>query len=165
MVCIVYGCQYGSKSYKGPKRRCLTIPKGRQMRKIWLEKINRKGFHPKAKAFVCEIHFKDEDFLPIEKNAHGKLKKKRQLKPLATPKEYLRGELQPFNEINENDVQPIVSNETNVLHDHIYNFKQSPPLVEIDPQDDVNHDHSYNIDYEMLDIQSEIEVSCKFIQQ
>lgn len=166
MVCIVFGCQYGSTAYKGQKRRTFTIPKGRHMKQKWLEQINRKGFHPKAKAYVCEIHFLEEDFLPIEKNYRGKGNKKRQIRPLAYPKQYLRGEVQPIVS-NENIALAQEKSRKNVLFDHMYfDQKSEPPTVvhsdESGAQINVMQDHSYVIDYELFDIQSETEISGKF---
>ena len=74
-TCIVMGChfQYNPKSHRW---KLFPLPKSKEMREKWLEKINLPNYMPSSEMVVCYKHFHEHDFVPrykLSKRGHSKL--------------------------------------------------------------------------------------------
>ena len=89
-TCCIVGCRTGYTGLYG-KYQTFTLPKSQEMQRHWLEKINRANLIPTKHTVVCERHFRSNDFVPAHENLgyRNKPKKKKTLKPFATPSLYL----------------------------------------------------------------------------
>ena len=38
------------------------FPAGPNLRRAWIARIRREGYHPRASSYVCSFHFSEEDF-------------------------------------------------------------------------------------------------------
>ena len=94
MVCCVFECKYGNRSYHGPPRTTHQFPKVQtKMYRKWVKAINIVRFSPSKKSYVCGIHFKPEDYVKPEENLNnkGKPKIRSTLKPTAIPSLFMKG--------------------------------------------------------------------------
>ena len=86
-TCCVYKCDSASSA----KNACQTFPlppeTSPNLRKQWLDRINRKNFKPTDSARVCILHFSEDAFISEEENkdSSGRTRKRPRLKPLAVP--------------------------------------------------------------------------------
>ena len=91
-TCIVFGCMSGGGKSKidasgdqdYPTR---PLPKSEELRRKWLESINRMELMNSDKARVCFKHFRPDDFVPDSENIdkRGRKLTKKILKPTAIP--------------------------------------------------------------------------------
>ena len=65
----------------------LETLKSESQRRKWIFRIKRKDFVPTGNSQICSLHFKDEDFVPEEKNvdSRGRKHKRKNLKPNVVP--------------------------------------------------------------------------------
>ena len=101
-TCVVVGCHSGS-GREEKKYQLESFPKSEELRQKWMEKINRKDFIPSHNAKVCLKHFRRKDFVPPEENKdnHGRIRKRKRLKPTAIPSRHLKKD--PFDSYDENE--------------------------------------------------------------
>ena len=65
----------------------LETSKSESQRRRWISRINRKDLVPNRNTTICSLHFKDEDFVPDEKNLDSRRRKlkARNLRPNVVP--------------------------------------------------------------------------------
>ena len=95
-TCAVVGCKNGSgkneKLKENGEKYILFRYSKTLAKKEWLERLNRKDYVATENTRVCEYHFAEEAFVLDEENkdAKGRKRERRQLKPMAYPTLHLR---------------------------------------------------------------------------
>ena len=100
--CAVVGCQTGY--YKSNAKYQLHLfPKGEDLRKAWIECLNRSDYVYKPTHRICSKHFLPSAFVPDEENVDkkGRKRKRQNLKQRAVPTLFMvpdRSLLKPASE-------------------------------------------------------------------
>ena len=66
-TCVIPGCHSGS-GREEVKYQLEPFPKSEELKRKWMDKINRPNFKPSQNAKVCSKHFRRKDFVPPEEN-------------------------------------------------------------------------------------------------
>ena len=90
--CAVYGCRVGYNALNGDYQlHC--FPKREDMKKEWIERMNRENYKNKPGHRICSKHFEEDcfvrDLLNVDKQ--NRKRKLRRLKPKAIPTLYMKG--------------------------------------------------------------------------
>ena len=146
-TCCVYKCENGSSSDNACQSFPLPPETSPNLRREWLDRINRKDFTPTENARVCKIHFADDAFIPESENkdSSGRPRKRPRLKPLAIPTLHMKPSVESHSNKRKSDpiIWPVWP--CKQTDDHNYVQKKlklvEPEAVEAAmPQ---KHDHSY----------------------
>ena len=133
MTCCVFGCQVGSKSYKGTKYTLYGFRTSPGLRKQWLEQVNRANFTPTKSTVICGRHFADDQFKPFVPRSRGRKRLTRELKPLAIPTLFLKPSATCDEEIAQTSsapqqctTAPTTSGEHSYAGGNVSGVKQAP---------------------------------------
>ena len=111
-ICAIVGCFNGyptTKSRLDPeKHQFFQMPKSNDIRRKWLEKINRNTAKSRGLPFnadvacICAKHFRNEDFkfFPGEKDLAGRIRTSLILKENAVPTVFLSGDIPVMKGMN-----------------------------------------------------------------
>lgn len=65
VYCVAFGCRNGTHN-----KSMFIFPKDKHIRKLWTERVKRDGWTPSEYSRFWYDHFKDEDFVVLQRPVH-----------------------------------------------------------------------------------------------